>query len=414
MSRSYPKDLPVPRRALRRAFVLGGLLAPLALGGCLRRPPPDLSESVRLQYSLQELLREDESTPGYHEIKSRIQDMGPEVDAVLTALARERAVNTTVRANALILLAERHAPSALATLELALAPAAPSRLRAAAVLGLQRLAPTSADARRLVRSALTDPSRNVRLNALTALDVADVEAMRALLEKERDSEVRQVAMQLISISEARGAPLASDQRGALRTTATGLDPQLVFRPGPVDPLSGVSIGDLRLELPGALDVPLTSTAEAMGGVVPAFFSADRARVVFETEGEIRVIDIPSRATRAVGPGLAPRVVPFADHFVFLRERARTPIAGGQAMEIRYGVFQADFEGGAAVEIGELRAETRGDRPTNYTPVRRMVVAETPEGAVLRGENITTFVLPGTQIDPAAALPAASPREAAAG
>src|SRR5688500_9025963 len=274
MSRTLP--------TFRAPRLLVAMLLPalLALGGCLHRRTPPLSESAQFQLAIRDLLDEDQTTARYHEMRTRVQDMGPEVDAVLLALARDRAVNAVVRANALILLAERRAPGAFAALERALGADQPSRLRAAAVLGLQRLTAVTPDAMRLIRGALTDPSRIVRLNALTALDVTDVQTIRALLARERDPDVREVAMQLVAIAEARGAPLAADRRGAYRTTGGDLDAQIVFRPGQTDPATGISLGDLRLELPGALDIPLSSSTRAMAGVVPAFFSADHAQVVF--------------------------------------------------------------------------------------------------------------------------------------
>src|SRR5215217_3932173 len=208
------------RRGGAARLLTGVLLGALvALGGCIHRSPAPLSESAQFQVSIRKLLDEDETTERYHEMRTRVQDMGPEVDAVLVALARDRAVNAVVRSNALILLAERRAPGAFAALERALSPDQPTRLRAAAVLGLQRLAAFTPDAMRLIRGALQDPSRTVRLNALTALDVTDVETIRAMLAKERDREVREVARQLVGIAEARGAPLAADRRGALRTTS---------------------------------------------------------------------------------------------------------------------------------------------------------------------------------------------------
>lgn len=378
----------------RRLGVLALAAAMLFSGGCFGRRTATLSESAQLQRTIRAALDEDESSSEYQQTRLRIQDMGPEVDAVLLALVRDRAANSVVRSNALLLLTERGAPGVLAALQRALGLDAPIRLRATAVLGLQRLAPTSPEAVRLIRGALRDPARTVRLNALVALDVTDVETIRTVMNSERDPEVRQVAMQLISIAEARGAPLAADTRGVLRTTTgTGLDPQIVFRPGRTDPVTGLSVGDLRLELPNATDVPLSSTAEAAGGVVPAFFSTDHARVVFETDGEIRVLDIPSRNVRRVGQGIAPRVIPFAERFIFLREQGRSTVAGGEAVSLTYAVFRAGFGGEAPERIGELRAEVRADLADRYTPVRRIVIGDTADGLVLRGEGVTAFPIP---------------------
>ena len=45
-------------------------------------------------------------------------------------------------------------------------------------------------------------------------------------------------------------------------------------------------------------------------------------MVFEDGGTIKLIDIPTRNVRSVGEGIAPRVIPFSNHFVFLRETGR--------------------------------------------------------------------------------------------
>src|SRR5919112_1446107 len=95
-----------PHRSRRQsAFLTAALVPLLVLGGCIHRRPAPLSESAQFQVAIRRLLNEDETTARYHEMRTRVQDMGPEVDAVLVALARDRAVNPVVRSNALILLA---------------------------------------------------------------------------------------------------------------------------------------------------------------------------------------------------------------------------------------------------------------------------------------------------------------------
>jgi hypothetical protein len=126
-------------------------------------------------------------------------------------------------------------------------------------------------------------------------------------------------MQLVSLAESRGAPLAPDRRGALRTAGPESDPQIVFRPALMDSVAGYATGDLRVELPNAPDLPLAPRAEVVRNVLPAFFAPDRSAVVFEIEREIRVVDLSDRSVRSLGPGIAPRLIPFTHQFVFLRE-----------------------------------------------------------------------------------------------
>lgn len=381
-------------RTLPHARVLWPVAAVAAAGlaACAPRRPPELPAPARFTLHVREILAVDHSAPEYFEVFAELAALGPEVDAVLVSLARDPAANTIARANALILLAERRSPAAIPSLRRALLTEEIPTLRTAAILGLQRLADTSSVALGLIRSAVGDPSRSVRLNALQALDIRQVDAIRGMIEHEEDRDVRYVATQLVALAESRGAPLAPDRRGSLRTTGDEDDPQIVFRTARVDSFADYATGDLRVELPSAPDVPLTQSAEVVGEVVPAFFSADRSRVVYEAERRIRVVDLATRETLEFGPGIAPRVVPFTNEFVFVREKEGGRSEADDGVRIRYWVYEGSFSGGDPRLVGELTATARAERHANYSPVRWMVVAETIDGFVLRGEGITSFPL----------------------
>src|SRR5690606_11235838 len=156
----------------------------------------------------------------YQSERDRLLRMGPELDSILVAVAADRRARIEARGDALILLAERQSPEALPSLRTALQDQTNERLRSAAVLGLDRLAPSSEQALELIRLAAEDRSRMVRLNALQSLDIGEVETIRRVLERESDPEVRQVAFQLVALAEARGAPLVPDRRGVLRTVTS--------------------------------------------------------------------------------------------------------------------------------------------------------------------------------------------------
>lgn len=332
-----------------------------------------------------------EPSPEYYRARSQLDSMGPEVDAVLVAIARDPENRPVARSNALMMLADRRSPAAIPVLRRILLGGERESLRASAVLALQRLAPDEPEAANLIRTAVADRSRTVRLNALQALDVGDVEMIRSVLESERDTEVRRVGVQLVALAEARGAPLAKDRRGALRTAGTETDPQIVFRPVQTDSVTSIAYGDLRIELPNGPDIPLAPMAEVVAGVVPAFFSPDRRRVVYEADRRIRVMDLQSREAIDLGPGVAPRILPFSHEFTYLRTLSRNPRDDGTT-ELSYRVYRASFDG-ASEPIGEVQALARPERYDNYSPVRWMVVAETTEGFVLRGDGISPFQLP---------------------
>lgn len=362
-----------------------------------------MGESQQFAHEVRRLLAADRASLEYYDARARLEAMGPELDAVLVALARDSRARPVPRANALILLAERQSPAAISVLGQVLLGEEVEMLRSAAVLGLQRLAPASDTAASLVRSAVGDPARTVRLNALLALDIREVETIRELLQTETDPEVRTIAVQLVALAESRGAQLAIDRRGALRTTGMDTDPQIVFRPADIQQTFNVAVGDLRVELPSAPDVPLGASAEVVAGVVPAFFSPDRSRVVHEIEREIRVVDLATRQVRSVGAGIAPRVVPFSDQFVFLREVPELRREQGEVTELHYSVYRASFLNGEAELIGTTTAIARAGRYGNYSAARWMVVGETPEGFALRGFGVTDFPLPAASARPHTSL-----------
>ncbi|MQA90654.1 MAG: hypothetical protein GEU90_10525 [Gemmatimonas sp.] len=376
-------------RALGRRLVRSA--AALLLAGCGSNPPPQLGPGQLFPMEVRQALGGDWASPEYQQARVRLLEMGPELDAILVDLIEDRRARTIARANAMVLLADRRSPIALPMLSRAVGYEN-EVLRSAAVLALSRIAPTSDAAIELIRAATRDRSRTVRLNALQGLEIREVETIRALLEWEEDPEVRQVALQLLSLAEARGAALNPDRRGALRTAGGENEGQIVFRPVTYDSASMVARGDLRLELPEQPDLPLAASALVVANVVPAFFSSDRSAVVVEAADELRVADIDTRYVRSLGPGIAPRLIPFTQDFVFLRERIEERMQTRDGLELVYDVYRASFEDPETELIGELRAMQKTNVHGGESPVRWMVVGEEGEGFVLHGQNVTTFPL----------------------
>jgi hypothetical protein len=361
----------------------------LVISGCSSNAMLELSSQQMLSREVRAVLGTSRVSPEYQQVRSRLEVMGPEVDGILVDLVEDTRARTDARADALVLLADRRSPLALPILSRALGYEN-ERLRSAAVLGLNRLAATSDDAIQLIRAATRDRSRTVRLNALQSLDISEVETIRALIERESDPEVLEIAFQLVSLAEARGAPLVHDRRGALRTAGDESDPQIVFRPSSIDSIARRSIGDLRLELPEGRDIPLAASAHVVREVVPAFFSPDRSAVVFEGEGQVQVLDIASRSIVGRGPGISPRLIPFTNSFVFLRQRLLTPTPVGS--EVVYDVFLSSFASEAVAMVGEVRATLRRDTHGGESPVRWMVVSDSGDGFELRAEGMQPFQL----------------------
>lgn len=382
-------------RPLTRTLAALGLLAvaACATGGRGAQPPRMAVPPLQLQVA--DLLDEDEPTPEYYRQRARLEGLGAELDEVLVRLAEDREASAHVRANALRFLAERSAFGVLTLLRRALLISDEDEVRLAAVAGLHRFAPDSVQAREALRSALGDPSARVRLTALQGLDVIDAAAIRDMLEEEEDPQIRLIGRQLLRIFETRGAPLVADARGDLRSGGGDTVPQIVFHPTRKDPFGGTDLGGLWVELPGSALVPLAQEVEVVAGVVPAFFNRGGTAVVYEAGREVLVRNLRTGQTWVVGPGIAPRVVPFTDRFVFLQEargaRRATPNDG---TELHYTVMSSTFSPSPPEAIGALTVISRPDRHRGASPARWMVISELRQGFVLRGLGVNPFILPG--------------------
>ncbi len=381
-----------PRPSLvRRALALVSLAA---LPACWTGQPRTVPAPQRLANEVRSILAKERPSAGFYRDRSRLERMGAEIDPVLVSLVDDSGADAVVRTNALLLLADRRSTIAVPVLRRVVLTGDDENLRVAAVQGLQRYVPESREAANAIRAAIDDPSRRVRLTVLQALDVEDMGLIRAVLRREEDSQVRSVAKALVALAESRGAPLPAEGDGTYRSTAPDGQPQIVFQPSWTDSLAGISVGALWVQIPQERLVPLSQRVEVVAGVVPAFFSQDRTAVVYEADREIRVRDLGTGETRVLGAGIAPRPIPFADRFVYLEEQlaARRDVGSG-GTEMTYEVVSAGFVPGNVDRLGTMVAITRPERHANASPVRWMVVGETPEGFVLRGERISPFLLP---------------------
>jgi hypothetical protein len=156
----------------------------------------------------------------------------------------------------------------------------------------------------------------------------------------------------------------------------------------------VEAGALWIELPNASLLPLAQGVEVVGRVVPAFFDPSRTAVVFEAGREIRVRDLRTGGTTVIGPGIAPRAIPFTPYFVFARE-----VQGGRVEErdggtiALYHLFLGAFAGGEPRRVGGLEARMHPSLRGGASPVRVMVVGEGRDGFVLRAPEMTPVPLP---------------------
>jgi hypothetical protein len=375
------------------------LAAALAVQGCaaFNTAPPRYGPRYLVFYA-QQILNVDEPSPAFYRERARLEALGPELDEVLVGLLEDATVGEVVRANALVLLADRGTPGTLELARRHLAANPSEVVRLAAVDALQRYVADSPAARNAFRAAIGDPSPRVRLTVLQRMEVGDVALVRDVVAAEDDRQVRQIARQLVGLLEARGAPLARDGRGHLRTTGPDTVPHIVFHP--VERRGATARGAVWVEMPGAELLPLAPDVEVVADVVPAFFDARRSAVVYEADRTIWVRDLATGETRRVGAGIAPRTLPFTDGFVFLREAPGGRTDTDQGTVLEYDVLRADFRSEPRT-LGRVRALARTDRRGGASPARWMAVDEIGEHFVLRAGGMTPFVLPGA-FDAAAA------------
>jgi hypothetical protein len=371
----------------------------LSLGACSLRPPTiPVPGPVELTSRVRSLLSTDDRSPTeYRRARVELEQLGPQVDNVLLELAHDRRARPVARANALILLAERRVEGALAALRWALLTDDDELVRSAAVMGLYRLVPDYPEAANAIRSAVADPSPNVRLNALQALDVVDIQTIRSLLRVEPEPAVRVVAQQLLMMAEARGAPLVIEE-GVYRSAARDWEPRLIYRPWSFDENFEFAVGALGVELIDGRVIPLASDVELARGVLPAFFNLERTAVVIEAARIIHIRDFERREAIYVGHGIAPRPIPLSDEFLFLRELAEERFESDEGTELAYEIVKSDFNGLAPERLGSFRVLARPEQTGYLSPVRWMTIGESMEGWALRVDGEVVFEYPHPEIE----------------
>lgn len=386
---------------LRRGFA-STILVPLlvGLGACSLRPPSiPVPGPVELTSRVRALLGTDDRSPvEYRRARVELEALGPEIDNILLELAYDPLARPVERANAVILIADRRVPGSLETLRWVLLTAEDELIRSAAVIGLHRLSGEFPEAENAIRSAVADPSPTVRINALQALDVMDVQTIRSMLRRETNAHVHMIAQQLLAMAEARGAPLEMEHGGVYFSTSRGAEPRLMYRPWNFDESFEVAHGSLHAILSDGTVLPLANEVEMVRGVLPAFFNVDRSAVVLESGRVVHVRDLERREAIYYGRGLAPRPVPLSETFLYLRDipDERRELPGG--FEVTYEVMLAGFGGGSPVRLGSFRVIAEA-HPSGYlSPVRWMTIGESPEGWALLVDGEPVFRFPHPTID----------------
>lgn len=315
--------------------------------------------------------------------------LGPDFDPRVAAVVMDTTAPALVRVNAVLLLSTRRARQ-LDAFSDALA-ATDERVRAAAVVALRPLMNSWPTGLALVKRALNDPSPLVQSKVLEAIGDSDPDLLRAYTIRAHDPALRKIALDLVQTAEDRGAPLVqSDSTGILeRVTPSGH--VLRFRPEQRWPHWAAAVGELWLTAPGQPPVSISRGVEVVNTVIPAYVSTDGKHLVYEANRQVHVRELATGADQVIGAGVAPRLLPFTESYVFLRQKEVQPSATGSTL--RYDVVRKAFAGESETVLGQVTARALHQEFGHYSPVRWLRVREIDGAFVLSDGIITPFRLP---------------------
>ena len=314
---------------------------------------------------------------------------------LIAEAALDTAAPSSVRVNALFLLAERRADTHMHVFRAAL-DAEDVRVRASAVAAMRELVETHPrEAHRIARAALSDSATEVQAQALQVLGDTDIDLLREYVERATHPELRLVAEGLVQLAEQRGAPLRTDTTtGRLwRVTPSGW--RIEFIPDRSWPEWNAAVGMVELSRPDA-ESHLLHSVEAVAGVVPVFLSPDGRQAVYERNRLIVVRSLEDGAERIVGRGIAPRVRPFTTSFVYLREIPGSAVEEREKTKLSYEVYTMPFDAPARVRptvIDTVTATVSFGVNGSYSPVRWMKVEERGGTFYLTAPGMDIVTLP---------------------
>jgi hypothetical protein len=383
---------------LTRTAMLAVAVSLMAMPGCATRASQPLSDPSRWQgdprlynilnvYPLADAQRDS--------LRLYTIEHADYVDELLAHVVEDRYAPAEARVNALLILSERTATLQLPVFRAALDDDDP-RVRAMAVSSMRRFVETRPeDALQLARMALQDSHADVQAQALHVLADREPALLRSYLADAATPELRSIADDLIRVAEERGAPLAGDEvTGTLaRETSHGF--AVRFTPRRHWPQWNAALGDVTVTAGAGAPFTLPEI-EAVAGVVPVFFAPDGDYLVYERNREIVVRSVTTGAERVVGQGMAPRALPFTNHFVFLREVEDARAELRQGTRMHYEVLRGSFAVETPAEpelLGTLTGLAAFAVHGAYSTVRWMRVEDRGGLFYLDGDNVETYALP---------------------
>jgi hypothetical protein len=146
-------------------------------------------------------------------------------------------------------------------------------------------------------------------------------------------------------------------------------------------------------MPGKQPIVVASNVEVVANVIPAFIAPDSSALVYETNREIHVRSLRDNTDRKLADGIAPRVFPFTNDVLFVREIGDRKNLTPQGTPLRYEVVRIPLSGTGSKVLGRLDANAQHGVKGGASPVRWMRLREVEGRFYLVGETIKDFELP---------------------
>ena len=312
----------------------------------------------------------------------------------LGAIAEDTANPWLVRVNALRILPQRNAIVEL-PLYASLLHDKDERIRIADVTAMKTfLQLREQPAVEILTYALNDPSPAVITAALQMFGDRDPAPLRALVARTKDTNIKQIATDLIHAAEERGASLAEKDTAGTLERVSGSGPALTYKPSERWKNWDASVGDLYVTpAKSKKAVLVASGVEVVNNVVPAFFTSDGNTLVYELKREIHSRNLLTAHDTVIAKGIAPRILPFTNDIVYLSELPNKRTMTPNSVSLHYDLMRMPAIGGTATRLGDISARALNDENGNYSTARWARVLEENGTFVLSGEGIEPFRLP---------------------
>lgn len=308
---------------------------------------------------------------------------------MLPRLALDRSAPPLARANAVLRMGQR--PMLAFDVYMQTIDDPDPRVRGA-TLGVVGPLATRAppDAMPILARGLVDPEIGIQVKALQELRDRDLDLLRFYLQGNPPAELRELALQTIRLSESWGAPLTPADDGTLRrVTPAGVE--LELRPERAWPAFDAVIGTLRATPPGGGPRVIADSVEAVATIIPAVADGTGRWIALETARRIEVHDLQTGSIRVVGPGIAPRPMPFTTDYLYFRELSRRDAPG--ATQLHYEIVRGAFEGPQTTVFDSVRVEARLPVRGNLSPLRWVRIHDRGTRFVLETDGLRNHVLP---------------------